>query len=274
VATGLWARAGGSRQRVGRLELCPPSWMSPARGHGGLLTCASFEPGGRELDSGGILQREVQSRTLPRAPAIFTERSCAIMTNSVHEQLRELAARPGTDVLAALRELRLLPSADNQETRVLTAEDLASDRDRQSARAHLEPRLPSQVEGETGASLYAGLSDLNTLAFPSILRLARLPEQNPFLFLYFFGHAPSTPHTVYVDMQVVSTGGGVRITATNNPEELLVTPAGTGGARVSVPVLLTTDQLGNANLTMLLDDQTEFYWFGAELWLAGVLESE
>jgi hypothetical protein len=196
------------------------------------------------------------------------------MTDSVHEQLRELVARPGTDVLAALRELRLLPSADDQKTRILAAEDLASDRDRRSACAHLEPRLPSQVEGVTGASLYAGLSDLNTLAFPSILRFSRSPELNPFLYLYFFGHAPSTPHTVYVDMQVVSTEGGVRIIATNNPEELLVTQAATGGARVSVPVPLTTDPLGNASLTMLLDDQTKFNWFGAELWLAGVLESE
>lgn len=42
---------------VGRLELCPPSWMSPARGRAGLLTCASFEPGGLESDSGGILHR-------------------------------------------------------------------------------------------------------------------------------------------------------------------------------------------------------------------------
>lgn len=196
------------------------------------------------------------------------------MTDSVHEQLRELVARPGTDVLAALRELRLLPSADDQKTRVLAAEDLASDRDRRSARAHLEPRLPLQVEGETGASLYASHSDLNTLIFPSILRFSSSPELNPFLLLHFFGHAPSTPHTVFVDMQVLSTGGGVRITATNNPDELLVTQAGTDGARVSVPMPLTTDPLGNASLMMQLDDQTEFNWFGAELWLAGGLASE
>jgi hypothetical protein len=196
------------------------------------------------------------------------------MTDSVLEQLRELVARPGTDVLDALRGLRLLPSADDQKTRVIAAEDLASDRDRRSARAHLEPRLPLQVEGATGASLYASRSDLNTLGFPSILRLSRSPELNPFLLLYFFGHAPSTPHTVFVDMQVLSTGGGVRIAATNNPDELLVTQAGTDGARVSVPVPLTTDPLGNASLTMLLDDQTEFDWFGAELWLTGVLASE
>jgi hypothetical protein len=196
------------------------------------------------------------------------------MTDSVLEQLRELVARPGTDVLDALRGLRLLPSADDQKTRVIAAEDLASDRDRRSARAHLEPRLPLQVEGATGASLYASRSDLNTLGFPSILRLSRSPELNPFLLLYFFGHAPSTPHTVFVDMQVLSTGGGVRIAATNNPDELLVTQAGTDGARVSVPVPLTTDPTGNATLTMLLDDQTEMNWFGAELWLTGVLASE
>jgi hypothetical protein len=196
------------------------------------------------------------------------------MTDSVREQLRELVARPGTDVLAALRELRLLPSADDQETRVLAAEDFASDRERRSARAHLEPRLPVQVEGATGASLYAGRSDLNTLIFPSILRLSRSPELNPFLLLYFFGHAPSTPHTVFVDMQVLSTGGGVRITATNNPDELLVTQAGTDGARVSVPMPLTTDATGNASLLMLLDDQTELDWFGAELWLSEAGPSE
>ena len=196
------------------------------------------------------------------------------MTDSVREQLRELVARPGTDVLAALRELRLLPSADDQETRVLAAEDFASDRERRSARAHLEPRLPVQVEGATGASLYAGRSDLNTLVFPSILRLSRSPELNPFLLLYFFGHAPSTPHTVFVDMQVLSTGGGVRITATNNPDELLVTQVGTDGARVSVPVPLTTDATGNASLMMLLDDQTELDWFGAELWLSEAGPSE
>jgi hypothetical protein len=196
------------------------------------------------------------------------------MTDSVREQLRELVARPGTDVLAALRELRLLPSADDQKTRVLAAEDLASDRDRRSARAHLEPRLPLQVEGETGASLYASSSDLNTLIFPSILRFSRSPQVNPFLLLHFFGHAPSTPHTVFVDMQVLSTGGGVRIAATNNPDELLVTRAGTDGERVSVPMPLTTDPLGNASLMMQLDDQTEFNWFGAELWLTGALASE
>ena len=131
-----------------------------------------------------------------------------------------------------------------------------------------------QVTGETGASLYASLSDLNTLTFPSILHLSRTPERNPLLLLYFFGHAPSTPHTVYVDMQVLSAGGGVRILATNNPDELLVTQAGTDGARVSVPVPLTTDPVGNGSLVMLPNDQTDFDWFGAELWLAGVLESE
>jgi hypothetical protein len=198
-----------------------------------------------------------------------------IMTDSVREQLGELVARPVTDVLAALRELRLLPSADDQETRILAAEDLASDRDRRSARAHLEPRAPFQVvEGATGASLYASRSDLNTLGHPSILRLLRSPELHPFLLLYFFGHAPSTPHTVFVDMQVLSTGGGVRITATNNPEELLVTQAGTDGARVSVPVRLTTDPTGDATLMIRLDDQTEFDWFGAELWLTGAGASE
>jgi hypothetical protein len=197
------------------------------------------------------------------------------MTDSVREQLRELVARPGTDVLAALRELRLLPSADDQKTRVLAAEDLASDRDRQSARAHLEPRLPLQVEGATGASLFATRSNLDTIIFPSILRLSRSPEEpSPLLLLYFFGHAPSTPHTVFVDMQVLSTGGGVRIAATNNPDELVVTQAATAGARVSVPVPLTTDPLGNASLSMLLHDQTDMNWFGAELWLAGVLASE
>jgi hypothetical protein len=196
------------------------------------------------------------------------------MTDSVGEQLRELVARPGTDILAALRELRLLPSADDQKTRVLAAEDLASDRDRPSARAHLEPRLPLQVEGATGASLFARRSDLNTLIFPSILRLSRSPGLNPFLLLYFFGHAPSTPHTVFVDMQVLSTEGGVRITATSNLDELLVTHAGTHGDRVSVAVPLTTDPLGNGTLTMLLDDQTVFNWFGAELWLTEDLPSE
>jgi hypothetical protein len=195
------------------------------------------------------------------------------MTDSVREQLRELVGRPATDVVAALRELRLLPSADDQETRVLAAEDFASDRDRRSARAHLEPRLPSQVEGATGASLYASRSELNTVIFPSILRLLGSPQLHPFLLLYFFGHAPSTPHTVFVDMQVLSTGGSVRI-HTSNPEELLVTQAGTEGARVSVPVPLTTDPLGDAILMLVLDDQTEVDWFGAELWLAGVQASE
>lgn len=98
------------------------------------------------------------------------------MTDSVHEQLRELVGRPATDVVAALRELRLLPSADDQETQLLAAEYVASDRDRRSARAHLEPRLPSEVEGATGASLYAGLSDLNTRTFPSTLRLLSYPS--------------------------------------------------------------------------------------------------
>jgi hypothetical protein len=196
------------------------------------------------------------------------------MTDSVREQLRELVARPGTDVLAALRELRLLPSADDQKTRVVAAEDLASDRDHQSARAHLEPRLPVQVEGSTGASLFASHSSLDTINFPSILRLSPSPEVTTFLLLYFFGHAPSTPHTVFVDMQVLSTGGGVRIAASNSPDELLVTQAGTDGARVSVPVPLTTDPLGNATLTLLPEDQTKFDWFGAELWLTGALASE
>jgi hypothetical protein len=39
-------------------------------------------------------------------------------------------------------------------------------------------------------------------------------------------------------------------------------------------VPLTTDPLGNASLSMLLHDQTDMNWFGAELWLAGVLASE
>ena len=102
----------------------------------------------------------------------------------------------------------------------------------------------------------------------------RSPELDPVLLLYFLGHAPSTPHIVFVDMQVLSTEGGVRIVATNNPDALLVTHAGTVGARVSVPVPLTTDLVGDASVLMKLNDQTEVDWFGAELWLTGAQAPE
>jgi hypothetical protein len=83
----------------------------------------------------------------PRAKAI-------VMTDSLNEQLRDAVARPGTDVLVALQELRLLPQADDQETRVLADEDLAFDRDLRIARAHIDPqRLHQIVESFGGACM-------------------------------------------------------------------------------------------------------------------------
>jgi hypothetical protein len=44
-----------------------------------------------------------------------------------------------------------------------------------------------------------------------------------------------------------------------------VTHENTNGARVSVPVALTTTQGGDAVLVLLLDDQTEFDWLGGDV---------
>jgi hypothetical protein len=213
----------------------------------------------------GSCSGEVQPRTLPRVAAIVTGRWCEIMTDSLSEQLRDVVARPGTDVFAALQEFQLLPSADDQETRVLAAEDLAFDRGLRSARAHIDPQRPHEIVESTGGALYAKGCELNTWGSPPFMRLSRLPELDPFLILNFVGLAPKTRHTAVIDMQVVSTGGSVRISATNNPARSLVTHENTDGARVSVPVALTTTEGGAAVLVFRLDDQTEFDWLGADI---------
>jgi hypothetical protein len=127
------------------------------------------------------------------------------MADSLSERLRDAVARPGTDVLVALQELRLLPEADHQETRVLADEDLAFDRDLRSARAHIDPQRPHQIVESFGGALYAKGCELNTWGSPPFMRLSRLPELNPFLILNFVGLAPETRHTAVIDMQVVST---------------------------------------------------------------------
>lgn len=187
------------------------------------------------------------------------------MTDSPGEQLRDVVARPGTDVLVSLRELELLPSDDDQETRSLAAEDLAFDRDPRSALAHIDPQRPHQIAGSTGATLYAKGCDLNTFGSPAFMRFSRLSELVPFLILSFDGLAPGTRHTAVVDLQVVSTGGSITISATNNPARSVVTQQNTGGARVSVPVALTTTPGGGAVLVVMVDNQTELDWFGADI---------
>lgn len=187
------------------------------------------------------------------------------MTDSPGEQLRDVVARPGTDVLVSLRELELLPSDDDQETRSLAAEDLAFDRDPRSALAHIDPQRPHQIVGSTGATLYAKGCDLNTFGSPAFMRFSRLSQLVPFLILDVEGLAPGTRHTAVVDLQVVSTGGSITISATNNPARSVVTHQNTGGARVSVPVALTTTPGGGAVLLVMVDNQTELDWFGADI---------
>jgi hypothetical protein len=187
------------------------------------------------------------------------------MTESLNEQLRDVVARPGTDVLAALREVELLPTADDQETRVLAAEELAFDRESRSPRAHIDAQRPHQIEGSTVASLYAGGCHLNTLCAPAFMRFSRLPGLLPFLILNFEGLAPEERHTAVIDLQVVSPGGSVSIDATNNPATSVVTHESTGGAQVSVPVALTTQAHGGAVLILQVDEQTECDWFGADI---------
>jgi hypothetical protein len=194
-----------------------------------------------------------------------TERWCEIVTDSLSEQLREVVARPGTDILAALREFRLLPAADEQETRVLAAEDLAFDRDLQSARAHLDPQRPHQIVDSTTAALFAGGCIVHTWASPPFLRFPSVPEFGQSLVLYFEGLAPAARYTAVVDLQVVSTGGSVSSFATGSPERLLVTHEDIGGARVSVPVAFTTIEGGSAVVVLQPVDETELKWLGADI---------
>jgi hypothetical protein len=183
------------------------------------------------------------------------------MTDSLREQLRDVVARPGTDVLESLRELELLPPDDDQETRALAAEDLAFDRDHRSAQARIDPQRPHQIEGSTRATLYAKGCDLNTTSAPEFMRFSRL---SAFLMLDFVGLAAETRHIAVVDMQVVRPGGSVTIFATRNPARSVVTHENTDGARVSVPVAFTTTS-GGAVLLLTVDDQSEFIWFGADI---------
>jgi hypothetical protein len=187
------------------------------------------------------------------------------MTESLNAQLRDVVARPGTDVVAALREVELLPAADGQETRVLAAEELAFDRESRSPRAHIDPERPRQTDGSTVASLYAGDCHLNTFVSPAFMRFSRLPDVRPFLILNFEGLAPEERHTAVIDLQVVSAGGSVSIDATNNPATSVVTHENTGGAQVSVPVALTTLAHGGAVLILQVGEQTECDWFGADI---------
>jgi hypothetical protein len=135
---------------------------------------------------------------------------------------------------------------------------------RKCSRAY-RPAATHQIVESFGGALYAKGCELNTWGSPPFMRLSRLPELNPFLILNFVGFAPETRHTAVIDMQVVSTGGSVRISATNNPARSLVTHENTNGARVSVPVALTTTQGREAVLVFVLDDQAEFDWLGTDI---------
>jgi hypothetical protein len=184
------------------------------------------------------------------------------MADSLDARLRDVVTRSGADVHAALQEFR---EADDRETRILADEDLAFDRGLRSVRAHLDPRQPHQIVESVSAGLFANQCNLNSLASPPFMFLARSKDGNSLLILEFGGLTPETRHIAVIDMQMDSTEGGVRISATNNPAWSLVTHERTGGAQVSVPVAFTTRDDGGALLLFVLDDGAECFWFGTDI---------
>jgi hypothetical protein len=179
------------------------------------------------------------------------------------QQIIETIAKPYTDVLALLREQKILPPASEVRENRFVVDERVVDK-LQEAILRIDPTAPRKVVEPTTAGLYAASANVFTEGGPPYIRLPSFPEVSPYLMLYFRGLAPESQHTVAVDMQVYSAGGTVRIEATGSPLVMLVTHSATNGAPVTVPVAFTVNAHFSAVLLQRVGE-TGFDWFGASL---------
>ena len=175
--------------------------------------------------------------------------------------------------LAALREAELVPQADGYKVRTLKPADLVGVTPHAAPLVRLDPNTPFKTDGATGrSSVYSTDTYIATggnATNPSYFRLPSFPEYFPYLHMYFAGRQAGKQFTATLDMQVYSSGGSVQITATNNPIATILSHAATGGARVRVPIILTTNASGPVSgyggVFIQRIGQTGFDWYGVDL---------
>jgi hypothetical protein len=136
--------------------------------------------------------------------------------------------------------------------------------DRDGAVAHLDPRRPRSDATLAGARMGMYVSDcyLNTEAEPPYLRLPSFGDHNPYLIAYLLGFPPGETRSALVDLQVFSTGGTIRLTATGNPTGVTV---GFTSFPVAVPISLTTTAEGFASIFVQRIGETGFDWHAVDV---------
>lgn len=195
-----------------------------------------------------------------------------IGTNSpIEQRMHDILARPEIGpqaTLAALRELDLVPPADGYEVRTLEPAELDGVAPAASL-VHLDPNTPFKTDGATGRSSVYSTNTIiatgGTETSPAFFRLPSFPDLNPYLYIYFHGRPAGKQFTATLDMQVYSSGGSVRISATNNPIATILSHGATGGARVRVPIIFTTTAEGYGGVFIERVGQTGFDWYAVDL---------
>jgi hypothetical protein len=183
------------------------------------------------------------------------------------QQIIETLNKPDTDVLALLRKQKILPSASEVQEIEFVPDEGIADKLREAV-LRIDATAPYHAVGSVVAGLYTLHANVNTVfsaPLPPYVRFERFPgasllPRHPFLF--FTGLPPDTRHTVTIDLQVFTTAGTVRITATKSPFEVLVNKSATP---VTVPVAFTTNAEGSSSVHLNPVDDTGFDWFGASL---------
>ena len=195
----------------------------------------------------------------------------------IEQRMRDILARIAEigpqATLAALRELDLVPPADGYEVRTLEPADLVGVAPLAAPLVHLDPNTPFKTDGATGrSSVYSTdtyIATGGTATYPAYFRLPSFPELYPYLHIYFHGRPAGKQFTATLDMQVYTSGGSVRISATNNPVDTILFHGATGGARVRVPINLTTNVSspvsGYGGVFIQRVGQTGFDWYGVDL---------
>lgn len=183
------------------------------------------------------------------------------MTTQMHDRLREALADRDTEPMYVLRELGLLPTED------LTAHDAkTTDVTPAAPIVHIDPQTLHRTDGATGVTgVYVQDTLISTESTPPYLRLPSFPEYFPYLIIYFMGRPAGRQFTATLDVQVYSSGGSIRIGATNNPTDTILSHSATGGARVKVPIVFTTTADGFASVILQRIGETGFDWHGVDL---------
>src|SRR3954453_12546139 len=130
--------------------------------------------------------------------------------------------------------------------------------------AHIDPRRPSINATLRNAKVGMYVADclINTEAQPAYLRLPSMAEYFPYAISYLFGFPPNTTRNALVGMQVFSSVGTAKVTATGNPTAVTV---GFTSFPVSVPITLTTKADGFASVMVQRNGLVGFDWFSVDV---------